>query len=378
MVALDLSQSLPDDPWAVVSSALQEQRDAILPTSGSTGAPKRVRVSTRALLASADATAERLGGQGQWLAALSAQHIGGLQVWVRSVRSGIRPVHLPAKGGFSSESFAAATARLRTDISCYVALVPTQVHRLLAAEEGLTALARFDRVLIGGAALPAREGVALTEHGVRWTHTYGMTETSGGCIYDGLPLDGVTVRVEGAADDPNYSRPGRLIISGTILATEYVDRPDLNSLAFVTGAGQQRFRTADVGRYDPATGRWSILGRTDRVINTGGHKVHPDAVSAALTTLDAVAAASVVGVADAQWGTRVVAMVVPRSSAEAPADADLLCAPTEWVRAHLRGALASYALPQNVLLTQQLPLGPGGKVNERAVQAAFVQEDDRI
>ncbi|HKJ10761.1 MAG TPA: AMP-binding protein [Ornithinimicrobium sp.] len=369
MDALDLTGAGRGEVVRLVQEAVAAQRAVVVPTSGSSGPPKRVLLSMSALKASAESTLSFLGGPGQWLAALSPRHIGGLQVYLRSAVSGIPPATLEDDGPFGAGSFTAAVAAMRPGTRHYAALVPTQVHRLLAEPAGREALASLDRVLIGGAPLPAASVAALDRAGVRWTHTYGMTETAGGCVYDGVPLPGVAVRLEqGPAG-------GRILLSGPILAQGYLQDPVATAEAFVTEAGVRWYRTSDLGRYDEVRRRWKILGRVDEVINTGGHKVHPDDVSSALCAMEPVVDAAVVALPDPQWGERVVAMLVPAAGGP-PVEA--LTRPTGWVRSRLRETLPRYALPTQVRWSDTLPRLASGKVDHAGVRAAFTQEGERL
>jgi O-succinylbenzoic acid--CoA ligase len=172
--------TLPTDPGDGV----------LVGTSGSTGRPRLVVLPATALRASADATAARLGGPGRWLLALPADHVAGVQVVVRALLAGAAPVVQDLQGGFRPDGFAAATARLGLGRR-YTSLVPTQLLRLLdAGGAALEALRGYDAVLVGGAALDARFRARADAAGVRIVTTYGMTETAGGCVYDGLPLSG--------------------------------------------------------------------------------------------------------------------------------------------------------------------------------------------
>ncbi len=375
MPALDLSAGIAHDLARSLAHALEEGQDVVVTTSGSTGTAKKVVLPARALLASAHATLELLGGPGQWLAALTPTHVGGLQVWVRSHVSGVEPVDLVGVTGqpssrFTATKFTAATAQMATDQRRYVSLVPTQIQRLLADPAGLQALTSFDRVLIGGAALAPALAARLTQAQVVWTHTYGMSESCGGCAYDGIPLPVVTLTTDGRPGEP-----GRLMISGPVLAKGYLDLPDLTDEAFVTIAGTRWFRSSDLGIQDLATGRWRVLGRMDDVINTGGHKVHPDAVRDALLALPAIDDAAVVAVPDVEWGQRVAAILIPRRGD--PDMAALMADPRGWVQ-QLRPAMPGYAVPSLVHIADALPRLPSGKVDGAGVRAAFTQEDDRI
>jgi o-succinylbenzoate---CoA ligase len=183
--------------------------------------------------------------------------------------------------------------------------------------------------------------------------TYGMSETCGGCVYDGTPLDGVTVR-EG--DD------GRLRISGPVLMNRYHGRPDLTE-AVLAGAGAEipeiwEFVTSDLGHV--RDGRVVVRGRADDVINTGGHKVVPGEVAAVLATCQAVREVVVVGRPDPVWGERVTAVVVPADPAEPPG--------VELLRTHVSGRLPRYACPSEVVLTEAIPVLPSGKPDLAALK----------
>jgi O-succinylbenzoic acid--CoA ligase len=322
----------------------------VVATSGSSGDPKGVLLSAGALLASASATHDRLGGSGRWLLALPAQHVAGVQVLVRSLVGGTRPGVLDLREGFTPAAFAAAAAAF-DGVRRYTALVPTQLVRLLHDAEhgdgaGLAELARFDGVLVGGAATAAPVLERARAAGVRVVTTYGASETCGGCVYDGVPLDGVRVGLE-----PD----GRIRLGGPTLARGY--RGGDPDGAFVDDAGERWWRTADAGRWDGE--RLAVLGRIDDAVLTGGATVSPAAVEAAILGLRGVAEAVVVGVDDVEWGRRVVAAVVPAPGAVAP-DLDV-------VRAHVSRSLGPYAAPRQLLVLSALPLVGVGKPDRAAV-----------
>ena len=332
---------------------------AVLSTSGSTGAAKGALLSASALLASASAGHDRLGGPGRWLLALPAHHVAGLMILVRSLVSGTRPVVLDLGGGFTPGGFHAA-ADLLTGPRRYTALVPTQLVRLLeAGGPAVAALAAFDAVLVGGAATPGPLLARARAAGVRVVTTYGMSETCGGCVYDGVPLDGVRVAVE-----PDGAAGGRILLGGPVLARGY--RGGDPAGAFRTGPdGARWFRTDDRGILTwaahegqgcpggaPDRPRLVVTGRVDDVIVTGGLKVEPAVVEAALLRLPALAEAVVVGVADEEWGQRVVAALVPAEGHGTP--------DTAAIRAHVSAAVGAHAAPRQVLVLRRLPLrGPG-------------------
>ncbi len=324
----------------------------VVGTSGSTGAPKLAMLTREALAASATATHERLGGPGQWLLPMPAHHIAGLQVLVRSLIAGTEPVAVDVTEGFTPAAFARSAAAL-TGTRRYTSLVPTQLVRLLADPAGTQALRVFDAVLLGGAAAAPSLLARAAEAGVSVTTTYGMSETAGGCVYDGRPLACTTVR--GDAD-------GRLHLGGATLAEGYLGRPDLTAATFSTDAdGRRWFATDDIG-HQGEEGRWHVDGRIDDLVNTGGLKVAPRLVEEAITArLPEVAECAVVGVEDPEWGEAVAAALVLTDGARAVGVAD--------VRAALRGALPSHALPRRVAVLDVLPLRGPGKPDRAALRA---------
>jgi o-succinylbenzoate---CoA ligase len=321
----------------------------VVTTSGSTGQPKWVQLSVAALTASATAAHARLGGPGRWLLALPAQHIAGLQVLVRAALAGCQPAVLDLCNGFNPAAFGAAARRLASEAGpCYTALVPTQLSRLLNTDPD--SLTGFDAVLLGGAAAPDELQRRARTAGVQVVSTYGMTETAGGCIYDGWPLEGTRVRLDAT---------GRVELSGPMLATGYLDAPEQTAAVFRDGW----FHTCDLGRLD-GLGRLQVLGRADDVIVTGGVNVAPAEVEAVLTGLPGVAAACVVGVPDPRWGERVTAVVIPADAGQPP-DPDTLYAAA---RRLLTGAQA----PKEIVLFDDLPLRGVGKPDRNAIRAMLV------
>lgn len=324
----------------------------VVRTSGSTGAAREVVLGAAALRASATAAVDRIGGPGRWLLALPATHIAGLQVVIRAVLAGHEPVVQPA-GPFRAAAFADATAHL-VELAgpgrLYTSLVPTQLRRALDRPDGLAALQQYDAILVGGAASDPGLLSRARENGVRVVTTYGMTETSGGCVYDGVPLDGVDVEI---------SPDGRVLLAGPVLADGYRGRPDLDAEIFVVRDGRRLLRTNDLGTW--TDGRLDVLGRADDVIITGGVNVAPLAVEHVVAGLPEVAEVCVVGVPDPEWGQVVVAVVVPRPGAEPPS--------LERVRDAVTRTLEPAAAPRYVVPTAALPLRGPGKTDRRAAAA---------
>jgi o-succinylbenzoate---CoA ligase len=304
-------------------------------TSGSTGTPKRVLLSRSAMRASADATHARLGGPGQWLLNLPPAYVAGLQVLFRSVRAGTEPV---VQAGSFEDAAAAMTGPRR-----YVSLVPTQLIRLLDGD----ALRGFDTVLVGGARLdPALRARALGA-GVRVVATYGMSETCGGCVYDGRPLDGVAVKVGSDA---------RVRIGGPVVFTGYDGQPGLTAQA----KEGDWFVTQDHGRIDH-DGLLEVTGRVDDVVVSGGVNVPTPAVAARLRAHPGVRDAEVVGLPDEEWGQLVVAVLV----------GDL---PLDDVRAWVAAEHPRAWAPRRVVHVDALPLLANGKVDRLGVERLAVGE----
>jgi O-succinylbenzoic acid--CoA ligase len=308
----------------------------VVATSGSTGQPKGVELSAAALLASARASLERIGAApgARWLACLPAFHIAGLQVLVRSLLAGTEPAPCPRLG---PEVIAAHRG-------AYLSVVPTQLRRLAEAGADLSGI---PAILLGGSAIPPGLIASATAAGGRVITTYGMTETCGGCVYDGLPLAGVRA---------NTGADGRIRISGPVLFSGYRLRPE-DSARAMDGPW---FVTADLGSVGPG-GLVAVRGRADDMINTGGKKVIAAEVEEAVGRCPGVRDVAVIGVPDGEWGQRVTAVVVPEDPARPPELAQ--------IRAHVRDILGAYAAPRQLRLVARIPLLPSGKPDRESLRA---------
>ncbi len=348
----------PGKPLSDDEDDARDPTAVLVATSGSTGTAKAVLLPASALLASASATHDRLGGPGRWLLALPAHHVAGLQVLVRSAIAGTVPVVQDIRAGFDPDDFARAAGEVDARRR-YTALVPTQLGRIMdAGGAALAALVRFDAVLVGGAAAGDLLLEGASAAGVRVVTTYGMTETCGGCVYEGRPLDGVRVALE---------VDGRIRVAGPVLARGYRDAGVHEADAgppspFETDVdGVRWYRTDDAGAWVGPGGQevLAVHGRLDDVIVTGGLKVAPAPVEAALLALPEVAEAVVVATADAEWGQRVVAALVLRPGASAPSLAR--------VRAHVAAAVTPHAAPRALLVLDHLPSHGPGKPDRSAI-----------
>lgn len=316
----------------------------VVSTSGSTGTPKGAMLTASALRASADATHRRLGGPGRWLLALPAYHVAGLQVLVRSVVAGTEPVAC-----FDAGEFPTAVASLGSGRR-YASLVAAQLDKALHIPAAAAALAELDAVLIGGGPMPAGVSERARAAGISVVRTYGMSETAGGCVYDGVPLDGVRVRL---ADS-------RILLGGNTIAKGYRNpvRPD-------PFAEPGWFRTDDLGAID-SSGVLTVLGRADDAISTGGLTVLPHLVETALDSHPAVAECAVFGVPDGRLGQRVVAALVLAPGRSAPSLPEL--------REHVAQSLDITAAPRELHILDELPRHGIGKVSRRELAARFATQ----
>jgi acyl-CoA synthetase (AMP-forming)/AMP-acid ligase II len=313
----------------------------VLATSGSTGRPKAVELTAGALYASARASLARLerlapagAYDGRWLCCLPRHHISGLGVLVRSLVARSLP-----------EIADGADAALIESTKCeYVSLVPTQLSRLLAAG---APLGKFHAILLGGAPAAPELLAGARAAGARVVTTYGMTETCGGCVYNGVPLDGV--RVDTGPD-------GRIRIGGPSLFSRYRLAPELTAENLADGW----FLTSDLGEFG-ADGRLVVHGRADDVINTGGRKVVPGEVEAVLRECKGVREVVVIGVPDPDWGEEVTAIVVPAAEgSRTPELAEL--------RAAVQTRLPRYAAPHRVVHVPEIPMLASGKPDRLALR----------
>ena len=374
---------------AALAETEDDERDPtvlVIATSGSTGAPKGALLPASALAASIDGTRRRLStladtppyhqpdgesDSGSWLLALPAHHIAGMQVLLRSIAAGPEPVILDTAPPFTAELFTAAVQRMPAGRR-FTSLVPTQLHRVLADPEATTALTTFTAVLVGGAATPIALIDDAEQAGARVVTTYGMSETCGGCVYDGVPLDGVSVSIDPKTDRHgprrNDSRAvprtvGRVGITGPVVARGYRDMPRHPAFARDPRTGVRTFLTEDLALVAPGPIR--IVGRADDVIVTGGVKIDPAVVESVLSRVTGVADVVVTGVPDQEWGAAVVAVVQARPG-QSPDISALRRAAT-----YAHGPAAA---PRHLLLVGHIPQRASGKADRAAVRELAVRE----
>ena len=349
----------------------------VVATSGSTGRPKKTVLTAEALTASGRATERATSGPGQWLLCLPSHYVAGVQVLARSALAGTTPVVM-APGSFTPAAFAETASRMGHETR-YASLVPTQLQRILDPAHtapdpsAVAALARFDAILVGGSALAPTLARQAHDAGLTLVSTYGMSETCGGCVYNGRPLDAVEIRTipDDAAHDLSHftsppahgSEEGRVWLGGDVVAGGYLEDPRQTGEHFRVIEGQRWYRTDDVGRLRE-DGMLRVLGRTDDVINTGGIKISAGVVTATLASHPGVRQALVVPVPDPEWGQAVAALVVPRDGG-----------PTGELRAELtdliRDRLGAPAVPKHWRAVSELPMLATGKPDRRAAAQRF-------
>ena len=332
----------------------------VVETSGTTSRPKRVALSSDALLASAAASQTALGAPGQWILALPTHYIAGLQVLVRSIAAGTVPVVL-APGSFDPRAFADLAASLDARVARYTSLVPTQLHRLVEAADGgaagddarrvRDAVRRLDAILVGGQATPPHLVDRAAALGWRVVRTYGSSETAGGCVYDGVPVATAEVAVV----------DGQVELAGPMLAEGYLGDPGATDAAFGEHDGRRWYRTGDGG--EVADGVLRITGRLDDVVISGGEKLRLAAVEEAVRSLAAwdarLGEAVAVPGEHAGWGQRPVVFV--------PGAVDPQLA--ERVRRELAARLGRVAGSTAVRGIPEMPTLPSGKPDRRALRA---------
>lgn len=348
---------LPCAPGADPAAIHRVQGEPLLPdtalvvrTSGSSGVPKAVALSAEALRASAVATHEAFGGPGQWLVTLPGHLISGLQMLVRSAVSGIAPEFFD--GPFDPAALLARAERMDHERR-YVSLVPVQLGRLLDLAEvddaAADVLRSFSAVLVGGQAVSLELRRRAHALGVALKRSYGMTETAGGCVYDGVEIGDTRVRI----------RDGEVQLAGSSLALGYVGNPELTAEKFVVDRDTRWYRTGDAGYL--LGGMLTVTGRLDRVIISGGVNVSLDEIERVAGAEPGWSGVLAVGVADPEWGERPVLVCEGVDPA--------IHQRFEQLRGVLREALGAAAVPARVLEVDAVPRLGGGKPDLVALAA---------
>ena len=317
----------------------------VVATSGTAGRPKLAELTRGALLAAVEASAARLvaSAADRWLCCLPLAHMGGMLLLLRSL---LLDAPVTVHPGFDPSAF----ERGRSAGATFTSVVPAMLARLLDAGVDLGG---FRAILVGGASLPEELAARAGQAGASIIRTYGLTESCGGVVYEGIPLGGVEVRIAGGAG-PRDGDVEEVLLRGSMVFRGYRLDPEATEGAYVTGGW---LRTGDAGAL--VDGRLQISGRLDDLIVTGGEKVWPEEVEALLRRDPAVLEVAVAGRVDPVWGARVIAYVVPTDPSSPPSLGRL--------RSLVEERLAPHKAPRELVLVDALPMTSTEKVRRRAL-----------
>jgi O-succinylbenzoic acid--CoA ligase len=307
----------------------------VVATSGSDGEPKEVGISASAVLSSARATNEFLGAKfGEvWSLLLPLTHVAGINVLARSLELGTTPIDLRN-----------ATQYPKAD---FTAVVPTQLFRALHGEDRLLEHLRHCRaVLVGGAALSESDKRSAKGLGINIVTTYGMTETCGGCVYDGTPISGVELD----------TREGQIRIKSSTIASTYLNDEKAWNRALDDGW----FVTNDLGTL--IDGKLTVIGRADDVIISGGKKISRSAIERALQEKFTENEFAAFSIPDAEWGNALHIAI-----------AGVHLVSTQEISSYLAESLGVVAKPKGFLILSALPMIGVGKVDQKALAQAVLE-----
>jgi O-succinylbenzoic acid--CoA ligase len=312
----------------VHSTSVRSDISILVATSGSTGTPKEIALTASALLASAAASNKYLkAAKGDtWSLLLPLTHIAGINVLMRAKQLGTEPLDLRNHVGEYPHAD-------------FTAIVPTQLFNALTENPALLKhLQGAKAVLVGGASLSEElraQGVAA---GINIITTYGMSETCGGCVYDGVALDGVAFEI---------TTDGRIKISGPILA----DVKKENGW----------FVTQDLGKI--MDGKLQVIGRSDDVIISGGENISLSAIEAAINKEYPDLLVAAFATPDSKWGQ---ALHIAVQSQDENIKSEL--------SEVLVNSIGKHVKPKSVLLLDKLPQIGVGKV-DRISLAKMVSDE---
>lgn len=341
----------------------------IIMTSGSTGDPKGVCWSRDNVIAMATMWRQAYPEleAAPRIIALPVTSAGGLGAVIRGVLDAASLVALPSIGGaarFDPAALLDIVAPLADD-GPVISLVPTQLALLLRDDNGRRALRDIRKVFLGGAAASAVLLEEATRFGVDVVTTYGMTETCGGCVHDGIPLDGVDVRIESS---------GRIHLGGAVCALGYRLRPEQTDELFGRSAAGPSFATGDVGAWDDD--RLVVLGRIDDIVQVRGYNVALGAVERAITDSGLAREAVIMATEDPVEGHRLIGLAIPTRDLGSDADAHVdVAAWVQEIAQAVRQRLGSAAIPAALTPVSVLPYLSNGKIDRLAVHRALTVRD---
>ena len=310
----------------------------VVSTSGSTGDAKEVGLSAGAIFASAKATNKFFGAsEGQtWSLLLPLTHIAGINVLVRALELGT--IAIDARG---------ITGKYPD--ADYTAIVPTQLFRALNGDADLLAhLLSAKSVLVGGAALDSKLREKARTARVNIVESYGMTETCGGCVYDGLPIGDTSVEINSA---------GLIKISTSSLATTYLnDESDWSAKL-----DNEYFLTSDLGEI--ANGKLTVTGRADDVIITGGENISLTKVEEVIRNTFVGIECAAFAVADQQWGQALHLAIAGSVKPE-----------VSEINQSLSSQISAAAKIKGAIYLDQLPKSALDKVNRQELASLVLRE----
>ncbi|MDN5805970.1 MAG: AMP-binding protein [Brevibacterium sp.] len=352
----------------------------VLFTSGSTGTAKAVALSAEALATSARATERLLAGPGEWHLSLPINHIAGFQVELRARLAGREPVRTTS-ATFTADAFADEAGELFARSGgrpSYTSLVPTQMHRILADERATQAAAKFDAILLGGSAISPALLEQAAARGLSIVRTYGMSETAGGCVYNGVPFDGVEITITNSS---TIDLRGRVVADSYVEITPEGHIAPVDDQALTTDDdGARSMHTSDLGRLDD--GVLTVLGRADDIIVSGGTNVSPHALETGLLPIwqhHGIAEVLVTWVPDDEWGKLLVALVRLDDSVSS-AVSETMNSPRDFARClgGLDHGMHGQLLPRLAFPVRQIPNRSIGKPDRQAAArlAAEMAETD--
>jgi len=303
---------------------MQDGDALVIASSGSTGSPKGIIHTHSSLVAGAQASASRLqlSSNDHWLVCIPVSHVGGFSVITRALHTGAALTLHPT---FDATAVQEAVKNGATHTS----LVATALARIDAS--------LFSSILLGGSSAPDN----LPSNVIT---TYGMTETGGGVVYNGQPLDNVEIKIV----------DGEIFLRCPMLIRAYRDD---QTISMQNGW----YATGDIGEIDD-NGKLSVHGRQTDLIITGGENVWPSGVENSLASHPIVNQVVVRGMPDTTWGQRVVAYVVLNDSSQT-SEVKLL----SDLREHVKQTLPAFCAPQQVVILAEIPRTSLGKVDVQAL-----------
>jgi O-succinylbenzoic acid--CoA ligase len=338
-----------DGGWTGDSPEPDPEAPAIVVlTSGTTGRPKGVILSHRAMAASADAWLAVLPPATGWAMPLGLAHVAGLGILWRAVRDRVPVTLLPP-----ADPAALLAALAAPEGPSHVSLVPGQLERLLDAAGDAAPPETLRAVLLGGGTIPAALVERTRRAGWPVVTTYGLSEMGSGVTAAGRPLPRMTITIA----EPDGDGIGEIVVTGPSRSAGYLGEPPVGA--------DEPLRTGDLGRQDE-DGRLVVVDRrTDRIVR-GGENIDPGEVEAILAAHPAIGAAAVVARPDETWGQVPVAAIVLAAGERDPGHQSLA--------AHARAGLAGFKVPVSFTRLDALPQASGGKVRRDAVRALLAGE----